>query len=48
MTFKEWLRETKNNPEKANQIDTLVVQAERQREIDEDVSVDERFSKANQ
>lgn len=47
MTFKEWLKQTKNCPDKANQLDTLVDQAERQREMDEDVSIDEHFNKAN-
>lgn len=45
MTFKEWLRQTKNNPTKTNEIDALVDQAERQREIAED---DANFCKANQ
>lgn len=45
MTFKQWLRQIE--PSKANQIATLADQAERQREIDEDVSIDEHFSKAN-
>lgn len=47
MTFKEWLRQTKANPTKANELDTLVAQAERQREMDEDMSIDNHFSKAN-
>ena len=46
MTFKEWLRQIK--PSKANQLATLADQAERQREMDEDVSIDEHFkAKAN-
>lgn len=40
MTFKEWLRQTKANPTKANELDTLASQAERQREMDEDMSID--------
>jgi hypothetical protein len=48
MTLKEWLRQTKNCPEKANHLDALANQAERQREMDEDVSIDEHFNaKAN-
>lgn len=46
MTFKQWLKQIE--PSKANQLDALVDQAERQREMDEDVSIDEHFSKANQ
>lgn len=47
MTFKQWLRQIE--PSKANQLDTLVAQAERQREIDEDVYIDEHFNaNANQ
>lgn len=42
MTFKQWLRQIETT--KANEIAN---QAERQREIDEDVSIDEHFSKAN-
>ena len=45
MTFKQWLRQI--DPAKANQLDTLADQAERQREMDEDMSIDEHFSKAN-
>lgn len=44
MTFKEWLRQIKSNPEKANHLDALADQAKRQREIDEDYAHD---SKAN-
>lgn len=47
MTFKEWLRQTKNDPTKANQLDTLADQAEKQREIDEDASIDMLFFKVN-
>lgn len=48
MTFKEWLRQTKNCPTKANHLDALANQAERQREMDEDVSIDTReITKAN-
>ena len=43
MTFKQWLREINNNPTKANQIATLADQAERQREMDEDMSIDKHF-----
>lgn len=42
MTFKQWLRQIE--PSKANEI---ADQAERQRKMDEDVSIDEHFSKAN-
>ena len=45
MTFKQWLRQI--DPAKANEIADLADQAERQREMDEDMSIDERFSKAN-
>lgn len=48
MTFKEWLRQTKNCPENANNLDALADQAERQRKMDEDVSIDTReITKAN-
>lgn len=40
MTFKEWLRQTSTNSTKANELDTLASQAERQREMDEDMSID--------
>ena len=43
MTLKEYLKSTKANPEKANYLDTLADQAERQREIDEDMSIDTYF-----
>lgn len=43
MTFKQWLREINNNPTRANELATLADQAERQREIAEDVSIDIHF-----
>ena len=44
MTFKEWLRQTKANHAKANQLAALAESAERQREMDEDASIDSYFN----
>ena len=46
MTFKKWLRQIDST--KANELAALTNHAERQREMDEDVSIDEHYSKANQ
>lgn len=43
MTFKQWLREINSNLTKANELATLADQAERQREIAEDMSIDIHF-----